>query len=72
MYIGFIDLTAAFDTVVRHWLFTSITNRLAPGQDPKCFEILTELYRNTSAYLSQDPTKATFATTGGVRQGGGA
>ena len=70
VYAAFIDLTAAFDTVVRSWLFKSILDRLSPGQDPKCFTVLQELYKSTSAFLSQDPLKTTFATTSGVRQGG--
>lgn len=70
VYVAFIDLTAAFDTVVRNWLFRSIFSRLHDSQSTKCFEILEQLYSKTSARISSDKSGTSFATKAGVRQGG--
>ena len=70
VYCIYIDLTAAFDAVQRLWMFKSIYNRMPPSQSPKCFELLEQLYRTTSVYLSDDPECENFGTPVGVRQGG--
>ena len=70
VYVAFIDLTAAFDTVVRNWLFRSIFSRLHEAQDTKCLDIIQQLYSKTSARISTDKSRTSFPTTAGVRQGG--
>ena len=73
IYACFIDLTAAFDKIMRTWLFQSIYIRMNPGQDGKIdsnFQIIEELYKKTTAYMTDDPDKKEFDVGAGVRQGG--
>lgn len=70
VYCAFIDLTAAFDTINRSWLWQSVRNRLLRTQATTNLEVLEALYAKTSAYLSSDPDKKPFETVAGVRQGG--
>ena len=60
IYACFIDLTAALDKIMRTWLFQSIYIRMNPGQDGKIdsnFQIIEELYKKTTAYMTDDPDK---------------
>ena len=44
-----------------------------PGQDGKIdsnFQIIEELYKKTTAYMTDDPDKKEFDVSAGVRQGG--
>ncbi|KAK2557205.1 Protein CLEC16A [Acropora cervicornis] len=73
IYACFIDLKAAFDKIMRTWLFQSIYIRMNPGQDGKIdsnFQIIEELYKKTTAYMTDDPDKKEFDVGAGVRQGG--
>ena len=66
LYLIFVDLTAAFDHVPRHWMFDSIRLRLCEDQSTLLIDILEKLYQNTSLTFE----KTTFETSIGVRQGG--
>ena len=66
LYLLFVDLTAAFDHVPRHWMFDSIRLRLCEDQSTLLIDILEKLYQNTSLTFE----KTTFETSIGVRQGG--
>ena len=56
LYILFVDLTAAFDHVVRAWLFQSIYQRLLPpGADTTFIKILQALYESLTTALSEKP-----------------
>ena len=70
VYTTFIDLSAAFDTVVRSWIFQAMRVRVPDGQSTKLIDLLETFYSSTSAYLKLDPTKTGFSTNLGVRQGG--
>ena len=73
IYACFIDLTAAFDKIMRTWLFQSIYIRMNPGQDGKIdsnCQIIEELYKKTTAYMTDDPDKKEFDVGAGVRHGG--
>ena len=73
IYTSFINLTAAFDKIMRTWLFQSIYIRMNPDQDGKIdsnFQIIEELYKKTTAYMTDDPDKKEFDVGAGVRQGG--
>ena len=68
-YILFVDLTAAFDHVVRSWLFTSIYQRFPPGADINLIKILEALYEHLTTALNETP-KDIIELILGVRQGG--
>ena len=68
-YILFVDLTAAFDHVVRSWLFTSIYQRFPPGADINLIKILEALYENLTTALNETPEDIIELILG-VRQGG--
>ena len=68
-YILFVDLSAAFDHVIRPWLFKSIYQRFPRGADTKLIQILETLYRFTSTSLAETPDDL-FELRLGVRQGG--
>ena len=70
VYATFIDLSAAFDTVIRSWIFQAMRVRVPTGQSTKIIDLLETFYSNTSAYLKLDPDKEPFSTNLGVRQGG--
>ena len=69
LYILFVDLTAAFDHVVRAWLFKSIYQRLPPGADTTLIKILQTLYESLTTALSETPEDVIELILG-VRQGG--
>ena len=71
IYAAFIDLTAAFDTIQRPWLFKMLRNRL---NDPELrnanINVLEALYKQTFAHLADDDEALAFEVLAGVRQGG--
>ena len=69
LYILFVDLTAAFDHVVRAWLFKYIYQRLPPGADTTLIKILQTLYESLTTALSETPEDIIELILG-VRQGG--
>lgn len=69
IYLLFVDLTAAFDHVIRKWLFMSIYQRFPPGSDKTLIELLEALYDHTTTSLAEDPANV-FEIFSGVRQGG--
>ena len=69
VYILFIDLTAAFDHVVRKWMFKSIYQRFPAGTDRTLIELLEALYAYTTTALAETPDDL-FELALGVRQGG--
>ena len=69
VFLLFIDLTAAFDHVVRSWLFSSISQRSDNQNGSKLFELIKALYSKTTTALSQTPDDK-FDVKCGVRQGG--
>ena len=70
IYAAFIDLTAAFDTIQRPWLFKMLRNR---SNDPQLrnsnIKVLESLYKSTSAHLAEDDKSLKFEILAGVRQG---
>ena len=69
VYVLFVDLSAAFDHVIRDWLFKSIYQRLPPNEDKTLFKILEAVYSHTTTALSETPLDV-FELSTGVRQGG--
>ena len=69
VFLLFIDLTAAFDYVVRTWLFSSISQRLENQDENKLFKLIESLYSLTTTALAQTPEDK-FDVKCGVRQGG--
>ena len=67
-YLLFVDLTAAFDHVVRKWMFQSIYQRLPPGEDTTLIELLEALYTYTTTALAETPDDV-YELFLGVRQG---
>jgi len=67
LYLIFLDLSAAFDHLVRKWLFQSIRMRFGPNEDTTLIDILEHLNANTTCEMEGD---VLFETTSGVRQGG--
>jgi len=70
IYALYIDLSAAFDKVVREWVFRSIRLRIPNNSSTKIIDLLQNFYTDTSAYLNDDPSVEIFKTTIGVAQGG--
>ena len=68
-FVLFVDLTAAFDHVIRPWLFKSIYQRFPGGSDQKLIKLLETLYSYTTTSLAETPDDL-FELTLGVRQGG--
>ena len=68
-YLLFVDLTAAFDHVVRKRMFQSIYQRLPPREDTTLIELLEALYSYTTTSLAETPDDI-FELLLGVRQGG--
>ena len=68
LFLLFVDLTAAFDHIPSKLLFDSIKLRFHSGENLKVFDILENIYKNTS--LTYEEAETTFTTTSGVRQGG--
>ena len=69
VFVLFVDLSAAFDHVVRSWLFKSIYQRFSPNTDNTLIRILEAVYSYTTTALSETPGDI-FELTTGVRQGG--
>ena len=69
VFVLFVDLSAAFDHVVRSWLFKSIYQRFSPNTDNTLIRILGAVYSYTTTALSETPGDI-FELTTGVRQGG--
>ena len=69
MFVLFVDLSAAFDHVIRDWLFKSIFQRFETNQDVTLFKILKAIYAHTTTALSETPDDL-FEILTGVRQGG--
>jgi len=67
IYLLYVDLSAAFDHVVRDWLWKSIRLRFASTADTTLIDILQSLYTETKCTLDED---LFFETKSGVRQGG--
>ena len=63
----FVEVTAAFDCILRKWLFDLITLRFPEGEGVKLLDILGKLYHKTS--LTYQEAQVTFLVTSGVRQG---
>ena len=63
------DLSSAFDHVIREWLFKSISQRIKPNRPTKLFDILQAIYSFTTTALSETPDDS-FEILTGVRQGG--
>ena len=68
-FVLFVDLTTAFDHVIRPWLFKSIYQRLSGGSNHKLIKLLETLYSYTTTSLAETPDDL-FELTLGVRQGG--
>ena len=68
-YLLFVDLTAAFDTINRQWMFQSIYQRLPAESNKNLFKLLESIYKYTTTALAEDPDNI-FEITSGVRQGG--
>ena len=70
VYALFIDLSAAFDHIVRSWLFKSVYVRF-PKSSPqiKLIKILEAVYKHTTTSLAETPDDI-FELFSGVRQGG--
>lgn len=66
-YCLFVDLSAAFDHVVRDWLWRSIEQRFE--DDCELVQILEALYKETTTELVGHP-ETIFTLMSGVRQGG--
>ena len=67
-YLLFVDLTAAFDHVVRKWMFQSIYQRFPRGADTTLIELFEALYSYTTTSLAETPDNI-FELLLGVRQG---
>ena len=70
VFVLFVDLSAAFDHVVRSWLFNPIHQRLSPNKDNTIFRILEAVYPYTTTALSETFPEEIFELSTGVRQGG--
>ena len=68
-FVLFVDLTAAFDHVIRPWLFKSIYQRLSGGSNHKLIKLLETLYSYTTTSFAETPDDL-FELTLGVGQGG--
>ena len=68
-YVLFVDLSAAFDHVNRHWMFLTISQRLSANENKTLFQLLESIYRYTTTELIGGNDDI-FKITTGVRQGG--
>lgn len=57
VYVLFVDLSAAFDHVIRDWLFKSIRQRLDSNEEDTLFRILEAVYSYTTTALSETPNE---------------
>ena len=69
IYVLFVDLSAAFDHIVRKWLFQSIYQRFPSDTDTTLIQLLEALYEYTTTSLKETPDDL-FKLILGVRQGG--
>ena len=69
VYLLFIDLSSAFDHVIRKWLFKSIYQRFPANANVTLIKLLEALYNNTTTALADNPDDV-FQLLSGVRQGG--
>ena len=69
VYALFVDLSAAFDHIVRDFMFNSILNRIPPEVNSKLIQLLQSLYNATTTSLAETPDDC-FELFLGVRQGG--
>jgi hypothetical protein len=69
IYVLFVDLSAAFDHIVRKWLFQSIYQRFPSDTDTTLIQLLEALYEYTTTSLKETPDDL-FELFLGVRQGG--
>ena len=69
VYVLFVDLSAAFDHIVRKWLFKSIYQRFPSNSDTTLIQLLEALYEYTTTSLKETPDDI-FELILGVRQGG--
>ena len=69
VYVLFVDLSAAFDHIVRPWLFKSVYQRFPLDVDTTIIQLLDALYKYTTTALSETPDDL-FELLLGVRQGG--
>ena len=69
VYALFVDLTAAFDHVIRDWLFVSIYQRFPPNTNTRLVQLLEAIYKYTTTALAETPEEI-FEILTGVRQGG--
>ena len=71
VYCAFVDLTAAFDTIKRPWLFKILRSRIGDSENSNNnINVLEALYKSTSAHISDDEVSLAFELLAGVRQGG--
>ena len=66
IYVGMVDLSAAFDHISRPFLMTIL--RMFFGENSTIIKLIESMYSKTECNLKGD--KASFQTTSGVRQGG--
>ena len=66
LYVGMIDLTAAFDWVSRDFTWEAVRHVIG---DNILISIMEDMYSKTTAYMKEDTTER-FDSTCGVRQGG--
>ena len=69
VFVLFIDLSAAFDHLVRKWMFKSVHLRLPVDSDKILITLLEAVYEYTTTGLSENPDEI-FTLSSGVRQGG--
>jgi hypothetical protein len=69
VYALFVDLAAAFDHIIRDFMFNSILNRIPPHVNSKIIQLLQNLYNDTTTSLAETPDDC-FELFIGVRQGG--
>jgi hypothetical protein len=65
IFVLFVDLSSAFDHVIRKWLFKSIYIRFPSNANITCIKIL----ENTTTAFADTPDDK-FIISSGVRQGG--
>ena len=66
VYCAFVDLTAAFDTIQRPWLFKILRSRLGDSDNSNSnINVLEALYNSTSAHISDDEVSLAFELLAG-------
>ena len=69
VYTLFVDLSAAFDHVIRQWMFKSIYQRFPIHANTTIIQLIEALYQYTTTSLAEMPDDL-FELLLGVRQGG--